>query len=293
MKTIDVAGARFCYDEAGEDLDGAIIVLHGGRGIGDHRPELEAYSPLADRYRVIAYDQRGCGRTSLTPPFTFARLADDVNEMRKALVGDKPCVLLGGSFGGMIALSAAVRHPDAFSHLILRGTAPSHDMEVEALANFKARIHKATSASLGMVEKMFSDQVVDDVELRLIWFALAPLYREQFDPDAALESTRTMFLHAETHNALYRNKEQYDVRESMRGIRIPTFVFCGASDWICAPSQSKLIASRIPGAELMIVDGANHSVHHEANDLVIARIRDFLARHRPVQNRLGQNRLGQ
>jgi proline iminopeptidase len=283
MKTIEVAGAQFCYDEAGEDRDGTLIVLHGGRGIGDHRSELEAYRPLADRYRVIAYDQRGCGRTSLTPPFTFARLADDVNELRKALVGDKRCILLGGSFGGMIALSAAVRHPDAFTHLLLRGTAPSHDMETEALENFKARIHKATSASLRMVEKIFSDQVIDDVELRLIWLALAPLYREQFDPDAALESTRTMFLHAETHNALYRNKEQYDVRESMRGIRIPTFVFCGAKDWICAPSQSKLMASRIPGAELMIVDGANHSVHHEANELVIARIRDFLARHRPMR----------
>src|SRR5262249_33577593 len=121
MKTIEVAGARFCYDEAGEDRDGTIIVLHGGRGIGGHRRELQAYRPLADRYRVIAYDQRGCGLTSLTPPFTFARLADDVDEMRKALVGDKRVVLLGGSFGGMIALSAAVRHPGAFSHLMLRG----------------------------------------------------------------------------------------------------------------------------------------------------------------------------
>src|SRR5262249_12471439 len=147
MKTIEVAGAQFCYGEAGEARDGTIIVLHGGRGIGDHRPELEAYSPLADRYPGIAYDQRGCGRSSLRPPFPFARLASDVNAFRKALVGDKRCVLLGGSFGGMIALSAAVRHPDAFTHLLLRGTAPSHDMEIEATANFKARIHKATSAS--------------------------------------------------------------------------------------------------------------------------------------------------
>ena len=91
-----------------------------------------------------------------------------------------------------------------------------------------------------------------------------------------------MHLHAESHNALYRNKQQYDVRETMRSIAVPTFVFCGAQDWICPPSQSRLMAERIPNAELMIVEGANHSVHHEANDLVIARIRDFLARHRPA-----------
>jgi proline iminopeptidase len=280
MRYVDVAGARFCYDEAGVDRDGTIILLHGGRGIGDHRSELQAYRPLADRYRLIAYDQRGCGQTSLTPPFTFARLADDVDEMRRALVGERKIILLGGSFGGMIALSAAVRHPDSLSHLILRGTAPSHDHEAEALANFRARIHKATSASIGMVEKIFSDTVKDDTELRLIWLALQPLYKERFDPDEALEQTRTMFLHAATHNALYTNKAQYDVRERLREITAPTFVFCGSQDWICAPSQSKLIAARVPGAELLIVEGANHAVHHEANDLVIARIRDFLARRR-------------
>jgi proline iminopeptidase len=278
MRMIDIGEARFCYDEAGVDRDGTIIVLHGGRGIGDHRSELAAYRPLADRFRVIGYDQRGCGRSSATGPLTFARLADDVEEIRRALVGDKKIILIGGSFGGMIVLTYAIRHPDGLSHLVLRGTAPSHDMEIEALANFRARLHKATSASLGMVEKIFSDTVIDDTELRLIWLALAPLYREQFDPDAALEQTRTMWFHAETHNALYRNKEQYDVRPRLHEISVPTFVFCGAADWICAPSQSRLIAAGIPGAELMIVEGANHAVHHEANALVIARIRDFLTR---------------
>lgn len=280
MRYVETAGARFCYDEAGEDRDGTIILLHGGRGIGDHRGELAAYRPLADRYRVIAYDQRGCGLTSLTPPFTFAQLADDVHAIRRALVGDRKVILLGGSFGGMIALTCAVRQPEGLSHLILRGTAPSHHHEAEAFANFKARIHKATSASLRMVEKILSDQVKDDTELRLIWLALAPLYKEKFDPDAALEETRTMHLHAETHNVLYRETKPYDVREALNSIRIPTFVFCGSQDWICAPSQSRLIADSIPGAELLVVDGANHSVHHEANELVIARIRDFLARRR-------------
>lgn len=279
MRMIELAGARFCVDELGEDRDGTIVILHGGRGVGDHRSELAAYRPLADRYRLIAYDQRGCGQSSETPPFTFARLADDVEAIRRALVGDRRIILLGGSFGGMIALTYALRHPSGLSHLLLRGTAPSHDMEIEALANFRARLHRATSASIGMVEKIFSDTVTDDVELRLIWLALAPLYRERFDPDAALEQIRTMQFHAETHNALYRNKAQYDVRPRLGEIAVPTLVFCGAEDWICAPSQSREIAAGIPDAELMIVEGANHAVHHEANALVLARIRAFLARH--------------
>jgi proline iminopeptidase len=105
---VEAAGTRFRYEETGEDRDGTIIVLHGGRGIGDHVGEFAAYRALADRYRVIAYDQRGCGLSSLTPPYSFDRLADDVEAIRQTLVG-KPVVLIGGSFGGMIALTYALR----------------------------------------------------------------------------------------------------------------------------------------------------------------------------------------
>jgi proline iminopeptidase len=274
-QTIDVNGARLVYDEAGTDIDGTIIVLHGGRGIGDHTGELAAYRALGDRYRVIGYDQRGHGRSSLTPPFSFAQLSDDLEALRLALVG-KPIVLIGGSFGGMIALTHAIRHPAGLSHLVLRGTAASDAHQEGAIRNVTARLGRASSGSVAMVHKIFSDQVIDDIELRLIWLALQPLYFEAFDPDAALERTRTLAMHAQTHNALFR--EAYDVRAGLPQIACPTLVMCGAEDWICPPDQSEEIAAAIPGAELFIVPGANHAVHHEANGTVLARLRDFLQR---------------
>jgi proline iminopeptidase len=277
MRRLPVAGAELLVEEIGAARRGTLILVHGGRGIGDHSGELDAYRPLADDYRLIAYDQRGCGQSSLTPPFTFDRLADDLEALRLALVG-APCVILGGSFGGMIALTHALRHPGSASHYILRGTAPSHHHEAEAVANIKARLHKATSASVGMVEKMFSDAVVDDTELRLIWAALQPLYYERFDPDASLERTRRMWFHARTHNDLFAKKD-YDLRPRLPEIAVPTLVICGAADWICPPSQSRLIAEAVPKAELFMVEGANHSVHVEARDAVLARIRRFLSQH--------------
>jgi proline iminopeptidase len=272
-----IAGADLLVVETGTPKRGTIILVHGGRGIGDHSSELEAYRPLSDEYRLIAYDQRGCGQSSLTPPFTFARLADDLEELRATMVG-APCVVLGGSFGGMIALTHALRHPGSASHLILRGTAPSHHHEAEAVANIKARLHKASSASVRMVEKMFSEDIVDDTELRLIWAALQPLYYETFDPDASLERTRRMHFHAETHNALFSDK-LYDLRARLPEIAVPTLVVCGAADWICPPSQSRLIAETVPRAELFMVENANHSVHFEARDAVLARVRAFLSTH--------------
>ncbi|MCF1742538.1 alpha/beta fold hydrolase [Paradevosia shaoguanensis] len=279
MKTIHLNGADFVYDIAGEEHEDTIIVLHGGRGIGDHRGDFQAFAPLTDHYRVIAYDQRGCGESSLTPPYTFEQFADDLEAFRQYFLGDRKLILIGGSFGGMIALTYAVKYGDKLSHLILRGTAASHHHEAEAIENFNARIHKATSASIGMVDKMFSDKVVDDTELRLIWLALQPLYFENFDPDAALEKTRTMQLHAETHNALFKDKS-YDLLDKLPGIKVPTFVVCGGSDWICPPSQSRIIADTVPGAEYLEVPGANHPVHHEKPEIVLPAIRDFIARRR-------------
>mgnify|MGYP001390799728 FL=1 len=283
MPTVTLNGATFVYDDIGDEDADVIVALHGGRGIGDRRGEFSAYKALSDNYRLIAYDQRGCGETSLTPPYTCEQFADDVEAFRQNLCGGRKIILLGGSFGGMIALTYAVRHPEGLSRLILRGTAASHHNEDDAFVTFKQRLHKAPSASVRMLEKLFSDQVKDDMELRLIWLALQPLYYENFDPDAALERTRTMHLHAETHNALFAERI-YDVRDQLKDIAVPTLVICGAEDWICPPNHSRLIAEKIPNAELLEVPGANHAVHIEANDVVVAAVRDFLARTQPSQS---------
>ncbi|MCL2896880.1 alpha/beta fold hydrolase [Brenneria tiliae] len=275
-RRIALNGATFAYRLAGEEHRETIVALHGGRGIGDHRGDFRAFLPLAARYRLLAYDQRGCGQSSLTPPFTFAQLVDDLEAFRQRLAGGKKITLIGGSFGGMIALSYALKYPHGLKHLILRGTAPSHHHEAQAIANFKARLHKAPSASLGMIDKLFSDRVTDDTELRLIWLALQPLYYERFDADAALERTRTLSVHAQTHNALFADKA-YDLRDRLASINTPTLVIVGGNDWICPPSQSRLIADAIPAARYLEVAGANHPVHIEANQRVLAEIEAFIA----------------
>lgn len=274
---INLNGARFRFRIAGEDNARTIFLLHGGRGIGDHLGEFAAYQALTDRYRVIAYDQRGCGESSITYPMSFHQYADDLDAFRRHFCGeDGKIVLQGGSFGGMIALTYAVHYQQHLTHLIVRGAAPSHHHEAEAIEIFKERIKRVPSASPGMIDKLFSEDVTDDTELRLIWFALQPLYFEVFDPDAALERTRTMHLHAETHNAMFREKE-HDLRDALRDMMVPTLAFCGEHDWICPPSQTKLIGELCPNATAWLVPGANHSCHIEKNAEVLARIRAFLA----------------
>lgn len=267
--------AQFFYSVAGEQNSRPMVVLHGGRGIGDHIGDFKAYFPLASQFKLIGYDQRGCGRSSLTPPISFEQLTDDLEAVRKSLGGSKKMVLIGGSFGGMIALCYAIKYPGSLSHLILRGTAPSHHHEKEAIENCIARLHKASSASAKMVHKLFS-ATEDDLELRLIWLALQPLYFEKFDADAALARTKQMYFHADTHKTLFENKEQYDLRGRLKEITAKTLVIVGANDWICPPSQSRIIAENIPNAELLEVPNCNHAVHVEANEEVVSAIREFI-----------------
>ncbi len=278
---ITINGASLNYSIAGDHHEQTFVVLHGGRGLGSHPEVFKAFLPLANTYRLIGYDMRGHGESSLTKPYTFDQLSDDLEGIRKTLGRDRPMILLGGSFGGMMALSYAVRYPHGLSHLILRGTAPSWRHELEALANFEARAAKAPMLTKSMLHKEFSDGIIDDNEFRLIWFAMAPLYiadGARIDYDAILEATRRTPIRTETHNALFKAEngpggKAYDVTDRLREIKVPTFVMCGEQDWICPPSQSKLIVSSIPGAKLFMVPNSNHGVPPA---IAVQEVRRFL-----------------
>lgn len=260
---VEINGAQLNYSLAGADQSHPMVVLHGGRGYGTHGGVFETYLPLADRYRLIGFDMRGHGGSSLTGPFTFDQIVDDLEQVRRTLGGDKPMVLLGGSFGGMIALSYALKYPQGLSHLVLRGTAPSWRHEEEALGNFEERAaRKAPMATKAMLRKVFTPTIVSDEEFRLIMFAMAPMYVEDgetVDLDRILANSQRTLYRAKVHNDLFAD-HSYDVVERLPQIRAPTMVMCGDADWICPPAQSRLIASKITGSKLVVVPNSNHGV---------------------------------
>jgi pimeloyl-ACP methyl ester carboxylesterase len=126
---ITINNATLAYSLAGLDDPNTplIITLHGGRGFGDHASDFQAFAPLSqDNYRVLSFDYRGHGLSSRTGPYTFAQLVDDIEVLRAHFSDDKPIILIAGSFGGFLAQQYAITYPKNVSHLILRGTAPSH-----------------------------------------------------------------------------------------------------------------------------------------------------------------------
>ena len=120
---------RIYWEEYGSLAGEPVIVMHGGPGAGSHSSFARFFDPR--RYRVILFDQRGCGKstpsasdddaTSALTENTTQHLIDDVLALRHELSITGKMHVFGGSWGSTLALSYAIAHPTTVQTLILRG----------------------------------------------------------------------------------------------------------------------------------------------------------------------------
>jgi pimeloyl-ACP methyl ester carboxylesterase len=136
LPTVAVNGITIYYEIHGE---GEPLVLIAGLAT-DQTPYKRLIRELAKRARVIAFDNRGVGRTDKPDlPYSIDMLADDTSGLLTALGIDRANVL-GISMGGRIALALAFRHPEQVKSLILVSTAAGTDHVAAPLA-FPAASH--------------------------------------------------------------------------------------------------------------------------------------------------------
>jgi proline iminopeptidase len=125
----DVEGAKWVPDGPEMRERPTLILLHGGPGF-DHSSFKPLFSALADTAQVVYLDHRGNGRSdrSTEDRWTLDRWGDDVRAFCEALEIERP-VVLGQSFGGMVAMAYAARHPDHPARLILSSTSAKMRLE--------------------------------------------------------------------------------------------------------------------------------------------------------------------
>jgi proline iminopeptidase len=112
----------------------ALVVLHGGPDF-DYDYLLPEFDRLAQRFRIIYYDQRGRGRSADGVPPDEVSLEsemDDLNHVRRHL-GLESMALLGHSWGAVLAMEYASRHPERLTHLIPMNAAPASSRDINAL----------------------------------------------------------------------------------------------------------------------------------------------------------------
>jgi pimeloyl-ACP methyl ester carboxylesterase len=122
LSTVDMVGTTLAYRVVGDPADLPMVLLHG---LGDDERDWRVVVPaLAAHHRVYALDLRGHGRSSHPGRYSFELMRDDVRGFLEAVVAE-PCVLVGHSMGGTVAILLAQTAPQLITHLILEDvTAP-------------------------------------------------------------------------------------------------------------------------------------------------------------------------
>jgi proline iminopeptidase len=272
----DVEGAKFVADGKTLREKPTLVLLHGGPGF-DHSTFKPAFSQYADIAQIIYLDHRGNGRSDREPQnkWTLAQWGDDLFEFCCALDIERP-IVMGQSFGGMVAMAYATRHPEHPGKLILSSTAASMRRHVErSIAIFGAKGGPEISA---MARRALT-QGYDSREFAMQWLARAmPFYntRPAPDPDA---SNRAVMNTNVLLDFLGPNGEgfTFDLHADLAQIRCPTLVLGGVEDPMTPIEAQQDIAAAIPRqwARFVAVANAGHGAFRD-DPAAFGTIRQFI-----------------
>src|SRR5215207_9008169 len=181
----DVEGASLVPDGPRMVERPVAFLLHGGPG-GDHSGFKPAYSPLAERMQLIYVDHRGQGRSARGPKetYTLDNNVEDLEALRIHL-GLEQVVVIGVSYGGMVALAYASRYPESVSHLIAVVTSPSYKFLERAQAILAER---GTDEQRRVGDILWAGAFESDEQLLEYYSIMGPLYSLKFDAEKAKAS---------------------------------------------------------------------------------------------------------
>lgn len=259
----------------GEEDAPVLIAHHGGGGIGSLEEPRATFGPLADTFRVVVFDARGCGRSEGRPPFSHAQWAADVDGLRE-WIGVDQVVIAGGSYGGFIAMEYALAYPEHTRAMILRDTSADRSNLERAYEN--ARNQTRVEINWDNFDRYWQGRIIDDQDLKDRWAKIIPLYDFEYDPVKAAARVEAGIYRHEAHNWCFLyNMPNYDLRAQLPSVRCPTLVTVGRTDWVTPVSSAETIASLIPDARLVVFEKSGHSPQIEEFELFQQVMRDFLA----------------
>lgn len=258
-----------------------MVVLHGGPGF-DHSYLMPGMLDLAKDHEVIFYDQRGSGlslKTSLQPDrINLKHFVKDLDDLRKHF-GLKKFILVGHSWGGYLAMSYAIEHPEAVSKLVLITPAPADYKGMQSfLSNVSKKTEKMDMAALSDYEKfkeLTAEQVSDLYREFLSVYFYNPKDAEKLTLNAKKESLESGFKVEEELSKTVTCNPTNNLFPKLRSLKVPTLVIHGDVDVI--PWQTaKQTHEAIPGAKWVLLKNCGHFPYVEKPSELFKNIREFL-----------------
>jgi proline iminopeptidase len=273
-----------------------LIVLHGGPDF-DHGYLLPDLDRLADAFRLLYYDQRGRGRSAdqvLPEDVTLASELEDLDKVRQHF-HLKSAALLGHSWGTVLALEYALRHPERLSHMILMNPAP-------ASASDLAAFRKAYAQKLGSDMERQRAVVASTSYQEGAPETVAARYRIHFRPalnrpedyERLMATMKAAFIRQGKEGILKARAIEdrlmldtwqvagYTLLPKLRTLRIPVLVIAGDHDFFPVEVAAH-IARAIPNAQLVTLRNCGHFAYLECADDVRNALNDFFRRARAAE----------
>ena len=298
QRVIDMGdGHRIYVEQCGNPHGIPVVVLHGGPG-GGCSPAMRRYFDPGV-FRVILFDQRGCGRSrphASVHANTTWDLVADIEVIRSALGIDR-WICFGGSWGATLALIYAISHPERVAHLVLRGVFLMTRSELDWFygggagaffpdlwERFVAPIPQEERGDMigAYHRRLFSGNLMEETRFGRTWAnwenALASVNNEGVTGESPAEYARA-FARLENHffqNAGFLERDGWILSERCRIEHIPATIIQGRLDMICPPQAAWTLAQGWAKADLRIIPLAGHALSEPGISAELVRVMDGL-----------------
>jgi 3-oxoadipate enol-lactonase len=237
------------YERAGQ---GERLLFISGTG-GDLRAEPTVMKGVfPDAFDVVGYDQRGLGQSSVPDrPYAMADYAADAARLLDE-VGWDSCLVLGASFGGMVAQELAIRHGDRVRRLVLACTSAGgrggSSYPLHELAKLERKARAAKQLEILDTRWDADWQTTHPDEWHTMVVGIVRTLPGAAAPDEERARGAELQLEARSH---------HDTADRLGRITCPTLVCAGRYDGTAPPANSEFLAAEIPGAELAYFEGGH------------------------------------
>jgi proline iminopeptidase len=281
-------GHRVYYEISGNPAGFPVLFLHGGPGSRTRPAHRRFFDPAF--YRIVLFDQRGCGRSTLlgaTQANTTAHLLADIEQLRQTLGVDR-WLFFGGSWGSTLGLAYAIAHPDRVAGMVLRGVFLASEAEVAAYLAVLPGAWNGIAGGPASAIKHFHALVEQgdgeaatrwcDYESRVMAGEESASAGSAPPPAGEMLARARIQLHYLAQQCFLRPNELLDQLPGLRAR--PVIIVQGAMDRVCPPATALAVAKRLPGAELRMIAGGGHSALQPAIATELcaatAKMRDLL-----------------
>ena len=269
-------------EECGNPAGLPVVFLHGGPGAGCAPYHRRYFDP--NIYRIILFDQRGCGKS--TPHACLEKntswdLVADIEAIRKHLNIEK-WVVFGGSWGSTLGLLYSQTHPDSVSGLILRGIFLARDKDVQWFYQhgtselfpdyWEKFIEPIPEAERGDMVAAYSKQLTGDDEIQQlraakawsVWEGMTATLQTDKAVVNSFSNSHTALSVARIECHYFMNQCWLEPNQLIKNINkirhIPGYIVQGRYDVICPVEQAWALAAAWPEAQLSIIADAGHAI---------------------------------